>query len=179
MTNAGYLTIPKQLLTDPKYAELNPDAILLYSALADRLKLSAKNGKQWRDKAGNTFVYFTRKAMCALLKRSEPYVRKMLAALKKCGLLQERRQGLTKPNVLFPILLNADVHSSEKNSDVPERNDISGNNPEPSKTYKDVLPHSLFAPPAKKKYQPKKLNAQQYTQREYTREQLMSLIEEI
>lgn len=172
MTQAAFMTVPKQLLTDKKYQSLNADAILLYSALVDRLKLSIKNGKQWQDKHGNPFIYFTRKAMCSLLKKSEPYVRKMISLLKDCGLLIEQRQGLTKPNVLFPVLLESDMRSTKNDDFTPERNSCSGNKTDISKKDKKE-----YTTPTK--YPKKPLLGQQYSQRQYTREQLMRLVEDI
>lgn len=133
----GYLTIPKILNTDPRYARLTSDAKLLYAALKDRLNLSKKNGKAWKDKAGRTFVYFTRKAMCDLLKRSEPYVRKVMRMLVECGLVEERRQGLTHPNIIYPILIEGEECSGENRDSAPDRNDSSRSNPNPSKPDKN------------------------------------------
>lgn len=176
MTQTAYMTIPKQLLTDPRYQKLNADAILLYSSLVDRLKLSMKNGKAWVDKKGDTFIYYTRKAMCAILKRSEPYIRKLLNLLKECGLLVERRQGLTKPNILFPVLLEPDVLSSDKQCIAPERNKCSRSNPEPRKIeYKDDKSTYRW----QKKDDKKAITIHNYTQREYPEGYLASFAEKI
>ena len=183
----AYLTVPKVLFTDEKYKDLPSDAILLYSALADRARLSMKNGKAWVDKKGNTFIYYARKAMCQLLKRSEPYIRKLIYALKAVGLISEKRQGLALPNIIYVTVLGGtENQSKEKSGSVPERNAITPNKTNPNKPYKTNMSKGKQASPyGRRDGEMWQENGQMmifqhgYSQRYYTEAELNSLFEKI
>ena len=183
----AYLTVPKVLFTDERYKDLPSDAILLYSALQDRVKLSMKNKGQWINKKGEAFIYYTRKAMCQLLKKSEPYIRKMVDALKAVGLIKEKRQGLTKPNIIYvSVLVETEKQSKENRASAPERNEVSPNNPYPNKPYKKTFSKGKQESPyGCRDGEMWQENGQMmifqhgYSQRHYTREELNSLIEVI
>lgn len=104
--------------------------------MRDRYRLSLKNN--WRDKVG-IFIKMTRQYICAMLKRSEPTVRKIIGELKRVGLIIEKRMGLTQANKIYVQLLEgeseSDFHPKEKFSSVleqkpgfaPDRKQFSGN----------------------------------------------------
>lgn len=158
MTTLGYLTLPKAINQDPRYQSLNSDAKILYMAFLDRFKLSLKNGKDWLDKSGKTYIVFTRSEMCRLLRKSEPYIRKLVRALVNCGLISEKRQGLTKPNLIYPNVLETSNRSEAKPDSapeptpdfVPERNSFSRNNSNTTKLnsndHKSRIPWSKNLP---------------------------------
>lgn len=144
-TNAfAYFEVPKALDTNPRYASLSVQARYLYAHLRDTLKLSIKNN--WKDSNGY-YVRMTRKNMAILLHCSEPTVRKFLRELRGIGLLREKRQGLTRSNLLYVQLLEGENDTTfqsrvkpaspqERKPDfTPERKPLSPNNPYPSKPY--------------------------------------------
>ncbi len=63
-----FYQIPKELLINPIYNNLDSNSILLYGLLLDRLSLSMKN--KWIDKDGNIYLIYSRKEAQNKLKLS-------------------------------------------------------------------------------------------------------------
>lgn len=96
----SFYRVPKVLFTNERFWNVSTDAKLLYGILLDRMNLSAKNG--WLDKAGRVYIIFTIDEIRESLGCSEQKAIKTLAELeKKCGLVEKKRQGLGKPNLLY------------------------------------------------------------------------------
>lgn len=96
----SFYRIPKVLFTDQRYWNVSTDAKLLYGILLDRMNLSAKNG--WLDESGRVYIIFTIDEIKSSLGCAEQKAQKMLAELdKKCGLIERKRQGLGKPNLIY------------------------------------------------------------------------------
>ena len=95
-----YYQIPMELFFNPKYKDkLNSDSKILYGFLLNRLTLSAKNN--WYDEAGNIFLIFTRKEVQEMLNLSDKTATKAFKQLKECKLIYEKKQGSTKPNLIY------------------------------------------------------------------------------
>ena len=95
-----FYRIPKALFTDERFAALSVDAKLLYGILLDRMSLSAKNG--WLDEDGRVYIIFTLEEIQSSLGCAVQKAAKLLSELDgKCGLIERRRQGLGKPNVIY------------------------------------------------------------------------------
>ena len=93
---------------------------MLYGILLDRMSLSAKNG--WIDKNGRVYIIFTIDEAKMALNCAEQKAIKLLSELeKKAGLIERKRQGLGKPNLIYvknfisavdSQLLNCENHNS-------------------------------------------------------------------
>ena len=95
-----YYQIPMELFFNKNYKEkLNSDSKILYGFLLNRLTLSIKNN--WLDEEGNVFLIFTRKEVQELLGLSDKTVTKAFKQLKECKLIYEKKQGSTKPNLIY------------------------------------------------------------------------------
>lgn len=95
----SFYRIPKLLIT-PQFSNVSAEAKLLYGLLLDRMSLSAKNG--WMDEKGRVFIIFTideiKESICCAEKKAV----KLLDELeRKCGLIERKRQGLGKPNLIY------------------------------------------------------------------------------
>lgn len=108
----SFYRIPKVLFTDERYWNVSTDAKLLYGILLDRMNLSAKNG--WMDEAGRVYIIFTIEEIMGALGCADQKVQKMLTELeKKCGLIERKRQGLGKPNLIYvKNFIQGDVDNS-------------------------------------------------------------------
>lgn len=96
----SFYRIPKILFTDERFWNVSTDAKLLYGVLLDRMNLSAKNG--WLDEAGRVYIICTIDEIKELLGCAEKKSVKLLDELeKKCGLIERKRQGLGKPNLIY------------------------------------------------------------------------------
>lgn len=102
-TLSNFFSIPYALLQNPKYANISNEAKLLYGLILNRVTLSAKNGKDWVDENGEVFCYYTNESLQKLLNRSKNHVTKLKKELHTSGLLLEVRQGLKKPNRIYPL----------------------------------------------------------------------------
>ena len=95
-----YYQIPMELFFNKNYKnKLNSDSKILYGFLLNRLTLSAKNN--WFDKEGNVFLILTRKEVQELLNLSDKTVTKAFKQLSDCKLIYEKKQGSTKPNLIY------------------------------------------------------------------------------
>lgn len=97
-----FFRIPKLLFTDSRYAGISVEAKVLYGLLLDRMGLSLKNG--WLDEEGRVYIIFTIADIKAMLGCAEQKVNKLLRELDSAGgigLIERRRRGLGKPNVIY------------------------------------------------------------------------------
>jgi len=78
---------------------LTNNARVLYVLLHDRHRVSVKNG--WYDDNGEVYIYFRREEMEAQLGISERTVSKVMQELKDLLLVEEKQQGLNKPNKIY------------------------------------------------------------------------------
>jgi len=96
----SYYKIPQELFESSLYKDkLNSDSKILYSFLLDRLSLSQKN--HWIDEEGNIYLIFTREEVQEKLNLSDKTVTKAFKQLIDVELVQEKRQGLGKPNLIY------------------------------------------------------------------------------
>lgn len=106
-----YYQIPQELFVNEKYKnKLNSDSKILYAFLLDRLSLSQKN--HWIDEDNNVYLIFTREEVQEKLNLSDKTVTKSFKILMKVNLVQEKRQGLEKPNLIYVGKIN---HSDSEN----------------------------------------------------------------
>lgn len=95
-----YYQIPQELFVNEKYKnKLNSDSKILYAFLLDRLSLSQKN--HWIDEDNNVYLIFTREEVQEKLNLSDKTVTKSFKILMEVNLVQEKRQGLGKPNLIY------------------------------------------------------------------------------
>lgn len=106
----SFAKLYKFLFTD-EFIKLSSDAKILYTLLRDRYELSSSNG--WINENGEVFLIYTREEMCEMLQCSEPTIRKAIKQLKEYNLIEEQRQGLNKPNLIY--VLDIDLEASKIN----------------------------------------------------------------
>lgn len=110
-----FYQLPKFLVHDEQFKGLTSDAKLLYAILRDRHELSLQN--KWVDDDGYVYIICTRQYMMDTLGLSDKPVTKAMKDLKKYGLLDEKRQGLNRPNLIYLLTVNYDNQWNRKNSD--------------------------------------------------------------
>lgn len=113
----SFYILPKLLIYDDLFKELSSDAKILYACLLDRMDLSSKNG--WRDSDGRVFIIFTIEEIMESLNKSNKTAVKIIKELDDIGLIQRKRQGLGKPNLIYvmdfmtPFLPECKSYTSE------------------------------------------------------------------
>ena len=96
----SFYRIPKALFTDERFKSISVESKILYGILLDRMALSQKNG--WLDDAGRVFIIFTVEEISDAFHCASQKAVKLLAELEnKVGLIERKRQGLGKPNLLY------------------------------------------------------------------------------
>lgn len=90
-----YLPYPRFLLG----MDLTQTAKVLYALLLDRASLSRKTG--WKDEEGHIFVVYPIAYLADDLRKSHMTVKKALNELEEAGLLVRKKQGFSKPNLLY------------------------------------------------------------------------------
>ena len=96
----AFYRIPKVLFTDKRFGNISTDAKTLYGILLDRMNLSAANG--WLDQAGRVYIIFTVEEIMTALSCGNKKAVSLLAELEqKAGLIERKRQGLGKPNLIY------------------------------------------------------------------------------
>lgn len=106
----SFYRIPKALFTEPNFRELSTDAKVLYVILLDRMSLSLKN--QWLDAQNKVYIIFTvEEIMDALNCANQKATRLMVELEKQAGLIERKRQGLGRPNLIYVKNFAATINS--------------------------------------------------------------------
>jgi len=100
IVTSAFLQMPRFLYAG-EFAgnRISNNARNLYTLLLDRHKVSIKNG--WHDESGEVYIYFKREEMEQQLGISERTVTKVMQELKDLSLVEEKKQGLNKPNKIY------------------------------------------------------------------------------
>ena len=96
----AFYRIPKALFTDPAFRSISTGAKVLYGLLLDRMSLSARN--DWLDEQGRVYIVFTVEEIMESLACGNKKAVGLLRELEVgAGLIERRRQGLGKPNLIY------------------------------------------------------------------------------
>ena len=79
--------------------DLSTDAKTLYGILLDRMGLSVKNG--WLDEQGRVYIIFPVQEVMDALGCADNKATKLFRELEKFGLIERKRRGLGKPNLIY------------------------------------------------------------------------------
>lgn len=94
------ISIPKELFVSKYYKGLSNNARVIYGFLIDRTFLSIKNG--WVEN-GHPYIYFQRKDFEEILNVSNKTIINAFKELNEYKLIYEVKQGIHKPNKIFPL----------------------------------------------------------------------------
>ena len=96
----SFLRVPKILLQNEAFSGISAEAKLLYSLLFDRTELSNKNG--WLDDQNRVYIIFTVAEIRECMNCGNKKAIQLLDELEnKAGLIERKRQGLGKPNLIY------------------------------------------------------------------------------
>lgn len=102
--NTGYYMQLPKILFSKEFREVKSDAKLIYALLRDRHQISFF--KKMTNKKGEIFIIYPREKMAEILNISLPTARKAMKQLTEMGLIEEERQGLNKPNLIYLLKLD-------------------------------------------------------------------------
>lgn len=107
----SFYRVPKALIKVDLFEKMSGDAKLLYAVLLDRMNLSLKNG--WQDEDGNAYIICTIDEIMDSIRCARQKAVKLLDELEhEYQLIERRRQGLGKPNLLYVKDLYAGLSQS-------------------------------------------------------------------
>ena len=95
----SYFRVPKILFRDIRFKDLSTDAKTLYGILLDRMSLSVKNG--WLDGQGRVYIIFPIQEVMDALGCADNKATKLFRELENAGLVERKRRGLGKPNLIY------------------------------------------------------------------------------
>lgn len=95
----AFYMIPKEIVEDKPYCDLSDGSKLLYSIILDRVKLSRQHG--WIDEQNRVYIVFTLEEVQRTMRCAKQKATKLMQELEAIGLVEKKRQGLGKPNLLY------------------------------------------------------------------------------
>lgn len=114
-----FLMLPALLIYGELYRGLDSGAKIAWTILNDRANLSKKNG--WYDEEGNVYFVYTNQELMNLVNVSEPTIVKIKKELISYGLLDQKRMGRGKANLLYiyePVASKSDAQNLIEIDDV-------------------------------------------------------------
>ncbi len=116
----SFYRIPKLLFTDSRFRGISVEAKVLYGLLLDRMSLSVRNG--WMDGDGRVYIIFTIADVMETLACAEQKANRLLSELdtaKGVGLIERKRRGLGKPNVIYVKNFTTGPQAPPRPTDAP------------------------------------------------------------
>lgn len=118
----SFYRIPRQLIKDKRFKCLSSDAKLLYGLMLDRMSMSMRNG--WLDEENRVYIIYTLDNIIDDLNSSRPTCVKILKELDCIGLIEKRRRGRGKPDIIYvKNFLNSDsINHEDKDLNLDSEN---------------------------------------------------------
>ena len=119
----SFFRLPKLLIRDKRFKDVSSDAKILYGILLDRMSLSMKN--RWMDDENRVYIIFKISEIMEEFDCSERKAVEMLAELDTnsgVGLIEKKRQGLGKPNLIYVknFVVSEAVAEEKNNSEITQ-----------------------------------------------------------
>ncbi|MEQ2371498.1 DUF6017 domain-containing protein [Blautia sp. CLA-JM-H16] len=146
----SFYRVPKVLFTAECFKSLSCEAKVLYGLMLDRMSLSIKN--RWFDEEDRVYIIFTVEEIAELLNCGTQKAVKLMKELddnQGIGLIEKKRLGLGKPNVIYvKNFILKEKCSPEQRGKAPENlgntQNSENHNSRIVKTTNQELPESQF-----------------------------------
>lgn len=146
----SFYRVPKVLFTAECFKSLSCEAKVLYGLMLDRMSLSIKN--RWFDEEDRVYIIFTVEEIAVLLNCGTQKAVKLMKELddnQGIGLIEKKRLGLGKPNVIYvKNFILKEKCSPEQRGKAPENlgntQNSENHNSRIVKTTNQDLPESQF-----------------------------------
>lgn len=102
MEQIQFVQMPNELIFGNEFVDLSSDAKILYCVLRNRMSLSARNN--WKDGEGKVYVIYSIEEIMREFRCSKASAIRLLDELDSkngIGLLEKKKQGFGKPNLLY------------------------------------------------------------------------------
>lgn len=95
----NYTQLPDELFTIDLFATLSLHAKVLYSFMLRRVSVSKNN--QWIDEAGYVYIHYRVDEIMEKFNCSNKTAAKIMSELEETGLIDKKRQGQGKPDIIY------------------------------------------------------------------------------
>lgn len=113
-----YTQLPDELFTIDLFAALSLHAKVLYSFMLRRVSISKDN--DWIDEAGDVYIYYRVDEIMDKFNCSNKTAAKIMSELEEIGLIEKRRQGQGKPDIIFVNKFSEVITDQELQEEEPE-----------------------------------------------------------
>ena len=121
----SFIRVPKIFFENEAYRSMSAEAKILYGFLLDRVSVSLKNG--WKDDQNRVFIICTIEEIMEKLGCGNKKAIQLLSELEdKIGLIERKRQGLGKPNLIYVKNFIRTVDNTGQRHFLKCQNDTSG-----------------------------------------------------
>lgn len=134
----NFFRLPKKLVRDKAFSNMNSDAKILYGVLLDRMTLSQKN--KWLDAENRIYIIYTVNDVAEEFCCSRRKAIMLMNELADAGLIERRRQGLGRPNLIYVKNFNKVQEETSVKEKTEERTDL-----EPKKAAEESSPISSLS----------------------------------
>ena len=117
----SFYRIPRLLIKDQHFKGLSSDAKLLYGLMLDRMALSMKN--HWLDNENRAYIIYSISNVMEDINCSKPTCVKIMKKLDSFGLIERKRKGLGKPDIIYVknfAVLEDSQEQDEESSDAAD-----------------------------------------------------------
>jgi len=121
----SFIRVPKIFFENEAYRSMSAEAKILYGFLLDRVSVSLKNG--WKDDQNRIFIICTIEEIMEKIGCGNKKAIQLLSELEdKIGLIERKRQGLGRPNLIYVKNFIRTVDNSGQRHLLKCQNDTSG-----------------------------------------------------
>ena len=121
----SFIRVPKIFFENEAYRSMSAEAKILYGFLLDRVSVSLKNG--WKDDQNRIFIICTIEEIMEKIGCGNKKAIQLLSELEdKIGLIERKRQGLGKPNLIYVKNFIRTVDNTGQRHFLKCQNDTSG-----------------------------------------------------
>lgn len=103
----SFTRLPNFLFEAPSYKKISNEAKVLYAYILRRTDLSERSG--WADENGRIYLYYPIDEVMELLHCGRQKAVDVLRELKRVNLVEIKRQGCGKPNLIYPRIYECNV----------------------------------------------------------------------
>lgn len=116
----SFFRIPRVLIKGEEFRNLSNNVKQLYGLMLDRTALSQANG--WLDEENKAFIYYKYEDIMVDLNCAKGTCAKYVKELEKAGLIETKRQGQGKPNVIYVkrIIMAEDMEKGQSDENNEE-----------------------------------------------------------
>ncbi|MCM1128128.1 MAG: replication initiator protein A [Lachnospiraceae bacterium] len=113
----NYTQLPDELFTIELFSALSLHAKVLYSFMLRRVSISKDNN--WIDESGDVYIYYRVDEIMEKFNCSNKTAAKIISELEEIGLIEKRRQGQGKPDIIYVNKFSALPEEQENEPELP------------------------------------------------------------